>query len=57
MLDHLSTLIFNFIPTNLIESKSKQVYSAILNIFKNESLDEDLMIPLVDNLFDFLADF
>lgn len=57
MLDHLSTLIFNFIPTNLIESKSKQVYSAILNIFKNESLDEDLMIPLVDNLFDFLGDF
>ena len=57
MLDHLSTLIFNYIPVNLIEQKSKQVYTAILNIFKNESLDEDLMIPLVDNLFDFLSDF
>ena len=57
MLDHLSALIHKYIPTNLIEQKSKLVYTVILEIFKIESLDEDLMIPLVDNLFDFLADF
>jgi hypothetical protein len=57
MLDHLSTLIHKYIPTNLIDQKSKVVYTVILEIFKIESLDEDLMIPLVDNLFDFLADF
>ena len=57
MLDHLSTLIHKYIPTKLIEQKSKEVYTVILEIFKIESLDEDLMIPLVDNLFDFLADF
>ena len=57
MLDHLSTLIYSYLPTNLIEKKCKQVYTAILHIFRDDSLDEYLMIPLVDNLFAFLADF
>jgi hypothetical protein len=49
-------VIANYIPIDQVSSKNSEVFSSIMELFRDESLDEDLMIPLVDNLFDFLSD-
>jgi hypothetical protein len=54
LLDNLSTLIHYYIPLELIEEKKCQVYGSLIDYIAQDDLDEDLMIPIVDNLFNFL---